>query len=224
MELGWEDESGRIESIYISQGSFEMRERRKYHSGLIKEQKIRFGGAMPGFDNANIKYQLDGTGRPSKVNAFFGRKESLESSWKYNQNTGNLEATDNLQIRKVSFNKTEVHDQNMQFMKSVELDNYGNLHSISYTASRRQLFSMKLEYNGENRVSRMVVTDHEGRKTDERHSYYQDGQLRQTLGRGVRLLQTCILIGQEVQLSSSCPIRMQYPSNNNALIGLYLQR
>ena len=37
-------------------------------------------------------------------------------------------------------------------------------------------------------------------------------------GRGARLLQTSILIGQEVQLSSSCTIRMSYQSNNNVLI------
>ena len=37
--------------------------------------------------------------------------------------------------------------------------------------------------------------------------------------RGGQFLQTDILIWQEVQLSSSCPIWMHYPSNNNALIG-----
>ena len=39
--------------------------------------------------------------------------------------------------------------------------------------------------------------------------------------RGGRLLQTSLLIGQEVQLSSSCPIRMLDTTNNNALIGKY---
>ena len=34
-----------------------------------------------------------------------------------------------------------------------------------------------------------------------------------------RLLQTPTLIGQEVQLSSSRPIRMSYQTNKNALIG-----
>ena len=181
MEFSWDDQSGAIESIYVSQGSFEMREKRKYHSGLLKEQKIRFGG-VAGFDNANIKYQLDGTGRPAKVNAFFGRRESVVSSWKYNQNTGNLEGTGNLQIRKVSFNKTEVQDLNGNFMKAVSLDKYGNLQSIIYTINRRQIFALELEYNGENRLHRTVVTDHEGRPSQERHSYASDGQLKQVLG------------------------------------------
>ena len=181
MEFGWEDQSGAIESIYVSQGSYEMREKRKYHSGLLKEQKIRFGG-VAGFDNANIKYQLDGTGRPSKVNAYFGRRESLESTWKYNQNTGNLEGADNLQIRRVAFNKTEVQDLNGNFLKSVSEDKYGNLKSIIYTINQHTIFTMELEYNGENRLHRAVVTDHEGRPSEERHSYTGDGQLKQTLG------------------------------------------
>ena len=37
--------------------------------------------------------------------------------------------------------------------------------------------------------------------------------------RGGRLLQTSTVIGQEVQLSISCPIRMLHLTNNNALIG-----
>ena len=36
---------------------------------------------------------------------------------------------------------------------------------------------------------------------------------------GGRLLQTCLLIGQESQLSSSCPIRTSDQTNNNTLIG-----
>merc|ERR1711892_33755 len=181
IEFAWEDESGTIESIFVSQGIYEMREKRKYHSGMLKEQKIRFGG-LPGFDNANIKYQLDGTGRPSKVNAYFGRKESLVTTWKYNQNTGNLETVGNLQIRKVAFNKTEVQDLNGNFLKAVELDKYGNLKSIIYTIKRRQIFTLDFEYNGENRLHRTIVTDHEGRPSEERYSYNADGQLRQTLG------------------------------------------
>ena len=39
------------------------------------------------------------------------------------------------------------------------------------------------------------------------------------VGRGGRLLKTNTLIGREVQLSSSCPNRRHFPTNNNALIG-----
>ena len=41
-------------------------------------------------------------------------------------------------------------------------------------------------------------------------------------GRGARLLQTSILIGQEVQLSSCCPIRILHPTSINDLIWLVL--
>jgi len=39
------------------------------------------------------------------------------------------------------------------------------------------------------------------------------------LTRGVRLVQTSILIGQELQLSNSNQMRMSCQNNNNALIG-----
>ena len=39
------------------------------------------------------------------------------------------------------------------------------------------------------------------------------------VNRGGRLLQTETLIGQEVQLRGSCPIRRHHPTNNDALIG-----
>ena len=43
----------------------------------------------------------------------------------------------------------------------------------------------------------------------------QDQQANRTPGRGVRIIQNSTLIGQEVQLSSFCPIRMSQKTNNN---------
>ena len=43
---------------------------------MPKEHKIGIA-SVTDFENANIKYQLDGMGWPVRVNIFFGRKESL---------------------------------------------------------------------------------------------------------------------------------------------------
>ena len=176
IELNTEDSS-----VFVSQGLFELREKRKYHGGILKEQKLRFAG-IPGFDNANIKYQLDGTGRLSRVNAFFGRRESLSSTWKYNQNTGALEAVSSLQVRRVAFNKTEVTDLSGNFGKVVELDQYGNIKDIVYSVRRRNIFVISLEYRGQNRLARRTVVDHEGRTYEEQFTYTKDGHLRQLIG------------------------------------------
>ena len=182
IELGYEEDSGTLSgSVFVSQGIFELREKRKYHGGMLKEQKLRFAG-IPGFDNANIKYQLDGTGRLSRVNAFFGRRESLSSTWKYNQNTGALEAVGSLQIRKVAFNKTEVSDLGGNFGKTIELDRYGNIKNMVYTIRRRTVYGVELEYNGHNHLGRRTVVDHEGRTYEERFTYSKDGQLGQVIG------------------------------------------
>ena len=168
-------------SVLVSQGLFELREKRKYHAGILKEQKLRFTG-IPGFDNANIKYQLDGTGRLSRVNAFFGRQESLSSTWKYNQNTGALEAMSSLQVRRGAFNKTEITDLSGNFGKVVELDQYGNIKDIVYSVRRRNVFVLNLEYRGQNRLARRTVVDHEGRTYEEQFTYTGDGQLRKLNG------------------------------------------
>ena len=182
IELGYEEESSiQSGSVFISQGLFEMREKRKFHGGMLKEQKLRFAG-LPGFDNANIKYQLDGTGRLSRVNAFFGRRESMSSTWKYNQNTGALEAVGSLQVRKVAFNKTEVSDLGGNFKKIIELDQYGNIKSFVYSVRRRNIFGIDLEYLGRGSLGRKVVIDHEGRSYEEQFTYTSDKQLRQVIG------------------------------------------
>ena len=181
IEFAWEEETEAQASVFVSQGLLEMREKRKYHGGLLKEQKLRFAG-IPGFDNANIKYQLDGTGRPARVTAFFGRKESLSSTWKYNQNTGTLEAVGNLQIRKVAFNKTEVSDLSGNFVKSVELDQYGNIQSIFYNIRRRKMMGLELVYNSDNRLGSRRVLDQEGRTSEEQYVYTGDGQLEEVMG------------------------------------------
>ena len=181
IEFAWEDETDTQSSVFVSQDVFEMREKRKYHGGMLKEQKLRFAG-IPGLDNANIKYQLDGTGRPARVTAFFGRKESLSSTWKYNQNTGALEAIGSLKIRKLAFNKTQVSDLAGNFVKSVELDKYGNMKSILYTIRRRNIFGLELAYNEDNKLKSRTVLDHEGRTSEEQYVYTRDGQLAEVMG------------------------------------------
>ena len=59
------------------------------------------------------------------------------------------------------------------------------------------------------------------RKNVESHAFLDtsDAKTEADGGRGARLIQTSILIGQEVQPSSSCPIKKSCQTNNNALIG-----
>ena len=70
------------------QVGLELREKRKYYGGgWLKEQRIRFGGGSP-FDNAFIKYQMDGTGRPAKVSFTAGSKRERaapDTTWSYHQ-------------------------------------------------------------------------------------------------------------------------------------------
>ena len=181
IEYDWDENTGVVNSIYQSRGRLEIREKRKYHGQMLKDQKIRIGGISL-LDNANFKYQMDGTGRPSKVTSLLGREEVQQISWKYNQHTGTLESVINFHINYVGFNKSKVADLSGNFFKTIELDKYGNLKSLIYTQKRRQIFTYNLEYSGKQKLKSMFITNHEGTPLEEVYNYNSDGQITKISG------------------------------------------
>ena len=184
IEFTQEPESGLIESIFISQTNLDIREKRKYHSEWLKEQKLRFVGSVD-FENAVIKYQWDGTGRPAKVSFSSGSKRERaapECTWSYDQNVGTLQAVDSFQIRKSGFNRTEIQDLNGNFMKITELDGYGNFKRILYKVKRQQIFGFEFEYNNENLLHHSSIIDENGRTEKVSYSYTVDQQLDKSWG------------------------------------------
>ena len=182
IEFSLEPESKYIESIFINQAGLETREKRKYHNGWLKEQRIRFGGSNP-FDNAFIKYQMDGTGRPSKVVFLSGSKRehsAPELSWSYDQKAGTLLAVDRFQIRKLGFNTTELQDVNLR--KTILLDGYGNFKRIAYFVKGQPIFSLFYEYNAENQLVHTSTTDEDARERKESYSYNENRQLDKSWG------------------------------------------
>ena len=184
---GGEAESKFIESIFLNQGGggggFESREKRKYHNGWLKEQRIRFIGGSNPFENAFIKYQMDGTGRPSKVIFSSGSKRehsAPELSWSYDQNTGALTAVDSFQITNLAFNTTQLEDAELR--KVCRRDGYGNFESITYYSRGQQIFGLSYEYNTEGALIHASVTDEDGRQRKESYSYNENRQLDKSWG------------------------------------------
>ena len=57
----YDTSAGELDSVVTRRGNgasqFEMKERNKYHSGLLKERKVRFTGSAAGdMDNALFRY------------------------------------------------------------------------------------------------------------------------------------------------------------------------
>ena len=170
VELGWAEGA-----VTVSQGELELRDKRKHHGGLLKEQKLRFSG-VSGLSNAALRYQLDGTGRPVKVTTFLGRQESPACTWQHHPSTGQLQAVGGITIRRTAFNRTELSDPSGGFGKLVEVDRHGNIRRLVYTAARRTVFSLEMGWAGR-RLAARTTGDQEARQRLETFSYSPSGQL-----------------------------------------------
>ncbi len=179
-ELGYDSADGTLESVTVRKGhSFEMRLRNKYHGGLLKEQKIRFAGGLPQLDNAVFRYQYDGNGRPSGMVAAIGGSDQQQRTWtsSYEANTGLVEALGSLRISRPTLNLTRVSDVNSGYAKSVELDSNGRTKRISYSLRQKAVLGLELAYDERDKLSKRILRDREGHRTEETYAYTPDGQL-----------------------------------------------
>ena len=179
-ELAYDADDATLASANVRQGrAFEMRQRFKYHGGLLKETKVRFAsnGAVA-FDSATFRYQYDGNGRPAAATASIGNG-SLAWRTSYAANSGAVEMLGDLRIAR-SPNRTMLEDINSKYRKTVDLDGNGRVGSILYGLGRADLLKVELEYDQQNRLMkrRMVGKD----TKEERFDYTADGHLKRVQG------------------------------------------
>ena len=188
-EFGYDSDTGTLDSIATRIGHhFNMRTRNKYHSGLLKEQKIIFlGSSSPEFDNAVFRYQYDGHGRPSVMISEIGGGSSSSGkeshSFTFNAYTGQIDILDSgLRVnRKSGANKTILQDTSMSnggYYKSFEIDGNGRIAEIVYGLNQRQeMLVIRLRYDAKNRLRQKSVRNQEGRLSEETFEYKSDGHL-----------------------------------------------
>ena len=181
-EFNYDEGSGVLESVNTrSEHHFNMRVRYKYHSGLLKEQKTVFlGSSSPDFSNAAFRYQYDGNGRPSLTVSLIGGQgeKTFSDSAEYNSVTGQLESISGLTITRPQFNKTVLQDDKIGYFKSVETDGNGRVSRVVYGLNRREIFGVRVAYDGQGRLANKVTSDHEGRSREVNFGYSRDGHLR----------------------------------------------
>jgi hypothetical protein len=183
-EMLYDSDSGLLESVVTRSGHrFDMRTRLKYHSGLMKEQKMRYSGSSsPDFDSAVFRYQYDGNGRLAVLLTSIGDVHQHTDTFAYNSHTGNIEAMYGLRFNSMGLNKTLITDTDENFFKSVEVDGLGRMSSITVGLQRKEMLSMRLQYNNQGRISRRSVRNHEGRPSEENFSYTTSGGLSKVWG------------------------------------------
>ncbi|CAL7949137.1 unnamed protein product [Xylocopa violacea] len=147
----YQETSSLIHSIDINEPNFEMRVEYKYHAGIVKDEKIKFG-SKSGLDNARYRYQYDGNARISGIEVDINGKQLPQLRLKYNQNLGKLEGVGDLRIYRNLFNRSVIQDSSKQFFTLTDFDEHGRVKTVLMNIRALDVFRMELEYDNRSRI------------------------------------------------------------------------
>ncbi|XP_053597810.1 teneurin-m isoform X3 [Microplitis demolitor] len=153
----YQETTSLVRSIDINEPNFEMRIEYKYHAGIVKDEKIKFG-SKSGMDNAHYRYQYDGNARISGIEVDINGKQLPQLRLKYNQNLGVLEGIGDLRIYRNTFNRSVMQDASKQFFTVTDYDEHGRVKSIVMNIRSMDVFRMELEYDNRNRIKMRKLT------------------------------------------------------------------
>ncbi|XP_076389159.1 teneurin transmembrane protein Ten-m isoform X2 [Megachile rotundata] len=147
----YQETTSLVHSIDINEPNFEMRIEYKYHAGIVKDEKIKFG-SKSGLDNARYRYQYDGNARISSIEVDINGKQLPQLRLKYNQNLGILEGVGDLRIYRNLFNRSVMQDSSKQFFTVTDYDEHGRVKTVLMNIRSLDVFRMELEYDNRNRI------------------------------------------------------------------------
>ncbi|XP_020281909.1 teneurin-m isoform X3 [Pseudomyrmex gracilis] len=147
----YQETTSLVRSIDINEPNFEMRIEYKYHAGIVKDEKIKFG-SKSGMDNAHYRYQYDGNARISGIEVDINGKQLPQLRLKYNQNLGMLEGVGDLRIYRNLFNRSVMQDSSKQFFTYTDYDDHGRIKTVMMNIRQLDVFRMELEYDNRNRI------------------------------------------------------------------------
>jgi len=96
----YQDTTSLVKSVEVQEPGFELRREFKYHAGILKDEKLRFG-SKNSLASARYKYAYDGNARLSGIEMAIDDKELPTTRYKYSQNLGQLEVVQDLKITRV---------------------------------------------------------------------------------------------------------------------------
>ncbi|ROT60815.1 putative teneurin-m [Penaeus vannamei] len=109
VEYGYHPETGLIRTVSVRERGFELRSDNKYHGGLVKEQRIRYGSTAV-LDSAKLRFLYDGNARPRRVEVEINGKEQPDYDMKYNIILGTLDSVGDMKVTSSYHNKTVIQD------------------------------------------------------------------------------------------------------------------
>ncbi|XP_076182266.1 teneurin transmembrane protein Ten-m isoform X3 [Ptiloglossa arizonensis] len=171
----YQETTSLVHSIDINEPNFEMRIEYKYHAGIVKDEKIKFG-SKSGLDNARYRYQYDGNARISGIEVDINGKQLPQLRLKYSQNLGILEGVGDLRIYRNLFNRSVMQDSSKQFYTVTDYDEHGRVKTVLMNIRTLDVFRMELEYDNRNRIKMRKLAIGKDSKM-EKITYNADGHV-----------------------------------------------
>ncbi|XP_017957287.2 teneurin-m isoform X2 [Drosophila navojoa] len=176
----YQEATSLVKSVEVQEPGFELRRELKYHAGILKDEKLRFG-SKNSLASAHYKYAYDGNARLSGIEMAIDDKELPTTRYKYSQNLGQLEVVQDLKITRNAFNRTVIQDSAKQFFTIVDYDQHGRAKSVLMNIKSFDVFRLELDYDLRNRIKSQKTTF--GRSTAfDKINYNADGHVIEVLG------------------------------------------
>ncbi|TMW52843.1 hypothetical protein DOY81_002074 [Sarcophaga bullata] len=176
----YQDTTSLVKSVEVQEPGFELRREFKYHAGILKDEKLRFG-SKNSLASAHYKYAYDGNARLTGVEMSIDDKEMPTTRYKFSQNLGQLEVVQDLKITRNAFNRTVIQDSSKQFFTIIDYDQHGRVKSVLMNIKSFDVFRLELDYDLRNRIKSQKTTF--GRSTAfDKINYNADGHVIEVLG------------------------------------------
>ncbi|XP_055694710.1 teneurin-m isoform X3 [Lutzomyia longipalpis] len=176
----YQETTSLVKSVDIIDPGFELKREFKYHIGLNKEEKIKFG-SKSGLAAAHFKYQYDGNARLNGIEIDIDEKDLPMTKYKYSQNLGYLESVSDLKITRNAFNRTVIQDSAKQYIMITDFDDHGRVKSVLINVKAADVYRLELDYNTRNRIKTHKTTI--GRVTSsDKVTYNADGHVMEVIG------------------------------------------
>lgn len=176
----YQESTSLVRSVEVVEPNFEMKIEYRYHSGILKDERLKFG-TKSGLNNAHYKYQYDGNARLSGVEVELNGKELPQLRMKYNQNLGMLESVSDLRVYRNTFNRSVLQDTGKQFFTITDFDDHGRTKTVLINIKGFDVYRMELDYDSRNRIKAQKLQIGRSSSSD-RVTYNADGHVMEVVG------------------------------------------
>lgn len=156
--LDYYSETGLLKTAEVKERpGYEVRNEFKYHGGLVKEERTKFG-SKTGLDNARTRCKYDGNGRLALIETELNGRELPPHAFSYNQNLGLLEGVNDLRVYRNAFNRTVIQDSTKHYFRISDRDQHGRTAMALINIKGYDAFKFELDFDVRGRVRHRRIT------------------------------------------------------------------